>query len=141
MIRFRITGWQPALAWEAATRLIGPAGVPVFDVVRTLGTLAFRPDEPAGWWPLGVGAHVLVGVCWAVFYAYFFWSVLARPPALQGLVFALAPAALAILIVAPQLALMQVAPGNAASVRAFLAAGYEPAGGEALLLARVSPGG
>jgi hypothetical protein len=28
----------------------------------------------------------------------------------------------------------QIAPGNAASVRAFLAAGYEPVGAEALLV-------
>jgi L-amino acid N-acyltransferase YncA len=30
----------------------------------------------------------------------------------------------------------QIAPGNAASVRAFLAAGYRPVGQEALLVAR-----
>jgi hypothetical protein len=34
----------------------------------------------------------------------------------------------------------QIAPGNAASLRAFLAAGYEPVGAEALLVPPVTPG-
>ena len=34
----------------------------------------------------------------------------------------------------------QVAPGNVASLRAFLAAGYRPIGAEVLFLRRVGPG-
>ena len=50
--------------------------------------------------------HLLVGAIWAVFYAYFFWSVLPLRPALQGLVFAFVPMPLAIFIMHPQLDLM-----------------------------------
>ena len=50
--------------------------------------------------------HLLVGAIWAVFYAYFFWSVLPLRPALQGLVFAFVPMPLAIFIMHPQFDLM-----------------------------------
>ena len=49
-----------------------------------------------------------MGVCWAVFYAFFFWRRFPLRPALQGLLFAIFPATLALLIVYPELALMRV---------------------------------
>lgn len=55
-----------------------------------------------------MAAHALVGVCWAVFYAYFFWARFNWPPPVQGLVFAAVPATLALFIVGPQLRLMQL---------------------------------
>ena len=53
-----------------------------------------------------MAVHLLVGAIWAVFYAYFFWSVLPLRPALQGLVFAFVPMPLAIFIMHPQFDLM-----------------------------------
>jgi hypothetical protein len=53
-----------------------------------------------------MAVHLLVGAIWAVFYAYFFWSVLPLRPVLQGLVFAFVPMPLAILIMHPQFDLM-----------------------------------
>ncbi|MGE5100204.1 MAG: hypothetical protein ACM3SX_09470, partial [Deltaproteobacteria bacterium] len=53
-------------------------------------------------------AHLSVGVCWAVFYAFFFWGRFRWRPPVQGLVFAAIPATLAVLIVYPELALMRV---------------------------------
>jgi len=103
-----IAGVAGAAAWEAALRGLILAGVPTFDITRSLGTLAF-PDSPAlMWWPAGMLAHALVGICWAVFYAYFFWARFEWPPPLQGLAFAAVPALLALAIVSPQLRLMQM---------------------------------
>ena len=56
--------------------------------------------------------HTLVGVIWAVFYAYFFWSVLPLRPVWQGLIFALIPTVLATLLVYPQLPVMQAPTGS-----------------------------
>jgi beta-glucosidase/6-phospho-beta-glucosidase/beta-galactosidase len=103
-----LAGAAGALAWEAAVRLLALVGVPVFDIVRELGTLAFPGGSPAQWWPAGMTAHALVGAAWALFYAYFFWARRDWPPPLQGLAFAALPAALAILVVYPQLALMHL---------------------------------
>lgn len=84
------------------------AGVPLFDMVRELGTLVFSEADGLAWWIAGLTAHIFVGVGWALFYAFFFWSRFNLRPAFQGLVFAVLPAALAILIVAPQLRLMHL---------------------------------
>ena len=103
-----LAGTAGAVAWEGAIRMLSVAGVPVFDLVRALGTLPF-PDAPAiVWWPAGMAAHATVGAAWALFYAFFFWGRFRWPPALQGLVFAALPATLAILIVIPQLQLMRL---------------------------------
>ncbi|MFL5194009.1 MAG: hypothetical protein ACJ8CG_13405, partial [Microvirga sp.] len=101
-----LAGMAGAIAWEIVARLLIWAGVPFFDLVMTLGTLVL-PDAPA-WeaWLAGMAIHLLVGAIWAVFYAYFFWSVLPLRPALQGLVFALVPMPLAIFIMHPQFDLM-----------------------------------
>ena len=101
-----LAGAAGALVWEAAIRILAIAGVPVFDLVRELGTLAFPNGTPLEWWPAGIVAHSTVGAAWALFYAYFFWGRFRWPPALQGLAFAALPALLAILIVIPQLDLM-----------------------------------
>ena len=101
-----LAGVVAAFAWEATLRALAAAGLPLFDIVRGLGTLVF-PDGPLlAWWSVGMAAHAMVGALWAIFYAYFFWSLLDWRPVAQGLVFALLPAALALLVVAPQLALM-----------------------------------
>src|SRR3954447_20216038 len=65
--------------------------------------------------------HLIVGAIWAVFYAYFFWSVLPLRPVLQGLVFAFVPMPLAIFIMHPQLELMHplVQAGQAPSADLF----------------------
>jgi len=101
-----LAGAAGAAAWEAALRPLLLAGVPTADIVRSLGTLVI-PEGPAwAWWAVGMGMHVAVGVLWAVFYAYFWWSLLRWRPLFQGLAFAIAPAALAILVMYPQLGVM-----------------------------------
>jgi beta-glucosidase/6-phospho-beta-glucosidase/beta-galactosidase len=111
VISFRkaaLAGLAGALVWEVVLRAIALAGLPLFDIVRGLGTLVF-PDGPMlGWWAAGMAAHAVVGAIWAIFYAYFFWSWFDWPPVLQGLVFALLPALLALFLVYPQLQLMHL---------------------------------
>jgi hypothetical protein len=103
-----LAGAAGALAWEAAIRILALFGVPVFDLVRQLGTLPFHDAPAIQWWPIGMLAHATVGAAWALFYAYFFWARFRWPPMLQGLAFAALPAVLAILIVVPQLRLMHL---------------------------------
>ena len=103
-----LAGIAGAIAWELALRSAILAGISTFDIVRSLGTLVF-PDSPAiVWWPIGMAAHALVGICWAVFYAFFFWGRVKLPPPLQGLIFAMIPALLAIFVVYPELSLMRL---------------------------------
>jgi beta-glucosidase/6-phospho-beta-glucosidase/beta-galactosidase len=102
-----LAGAAGAIAWEAMLRLLALAGLPLVDIVRGLGLLV-APDAGAwAWWSAGMALHLLVGVIWAVFYAYFAWSVLALRPVWQGLVFSLAPLVLAMAVVYPQVAVMQ----------------------------------
>ena len=101
-------GAAGAVVWEAALRLLALLGLPSFDLVRELGTLAFPRGGAAEWWPAGMAAHATVGAAWALFYAYFFWARFRWPPVLQGLAFAALPAMLAALIVYPQLQLMHL---------------------------------
>src|SRR5688500_8304643 len=102
-----LAGAAGALAWEVAARLLIWAGVPIFDLVRLLGTMLL-PDAAAWqWWPLGMALHLAVGAIWAVFYAYFFWSNYGWRPAAQGVVFSLGPAVLAGLIMVPQMGWMR----------------------------------
>lgn len=103
-----LAGAAGAIVWEIALVLLALAGVPVFDLVRELGTLLFPGGRPIEWFPAGLAAHALVGAAWALFYAYFFWAIFRWPPILQGLVFSVLPAALAVLIVIPQLELMHL---------------------------------
>ena len=103
-----VAGVAGAVAWEIVLRPAILAGVPTFDIVKVLGTLAY-PDGPAlAWWSVGMAAHALVGICWAVFYAYFFWARFEWPPPLQGLATSIVPALLALAIVSPQMRLMHM---------------------------------
>jgi beta-glucosidase/6-phospho-beta-glucosidase/beta-galactosidase len=102
-----IAGVAGAAAMEVVLRGFAIAGLPVFDLVQELGAVVFHHSHLLGW-AVGLGAHAFVGVMWALFYAYFFWSRVALPPPLQGLAFAAIPAVLALFIVHPQLTLMQM---------------------------------
>jgi hypothetical protein len=100
-------GASGALVWELAVRALILAGFPLFDLVKTLGTLVFWHGAHAVyWWPVGLVMHLIVGAIWAIFYAYFFWSILDLRPVLQGMVFSLLPALLAGLIMIPQMDIM-----------------------------------
>jgi beta-glucosidase/6-phospho-beta-glucosidase/beta-galactosidase len=96
------------------------AGLPEVDFIGELSSTAFRET------PLLAGAaatlvHLGVGVCWAIFYAFFWGRMRLRPP-IQGLVFAILPATLAILVVYPELALMRLqAEVVTLSIGSFLA--------------------
>ena len=92
---------------ELVLRGFALAGLPLFDLVQEMGAVVFNHSHLVGW-AAGLGAHTFVGVMWALFYAYFFWSRLKVPPPLQGLAFAAIPAVLALFIVYPQLKLMQM---------------------------------
>ncbi len=103
-----LAGAAGAAAWAAALGLLAQLGVPTFDIVRELGTLALPIANPVMWWPAGMVAHAAIGAVWALFYAYFFWARFRWAPALQGLAFAALPAFLAAFIVYPQLQLMHL---------------------------------
>lgn len=102
-----LAGAAGAIAWEVVLRLLALAGLPLVDIVRGLGLIAAPGAGPEVWWPIGMALHLLVGVIWAVFYAYFAWSVLPWRPVWQGVVFALLPTVLAMTVVYPQVAVMQ----------------------------------
>jgi hypothetical protein len=99
-----VAGATGALAWDAAARLLLLLNVPVFDIVYFLGTMVVK-DSPV-LWPVGLLLHIGFGSIWAIFYAYFFWSEFAWHPAVQGFVFSIGVAVLAILIALPQMMLM-----------------------------------
>jgi hypothetical protein len=101
-----LAGMAGAIVWEIVARLLIWAGVPFFDLVMTLGTLVLPHAQAWEAWLAGMLLHLVVGAIWAVFYAYFFWSVLPLRPVLQGLVFAFVPMPLAIFIMHPQFDLM-----------------------------------
>lgn len=106
-----LAGVAGALAWTTVLGAVDLLGLPLFDIVKALGTLAFSADDPLAWGALGLVAHSLVGICWALVYAYFFWGRLPWPPALQGLAFSIVPATLALFIVNPQFHLMHLDQG------------------------------
>jgi hypothetical protein len=120
-----VAGAAGALAWEAVARTFILTGIPLFDLVRVLGLLAgIRESHFWLWWPVGMAMHALVGSIWAVFYAYFFWSILNVHHTFQGVAFSLLPAALAGLIMVPQMDLM-LERGAASQFRLFaLALGW-----------------
>jgi hypothetical protein len=100
-------GVAGAGAWEAVVRLLIWLGLPMFDLVRVLGTMGFGAGAPVWkWWPVGMAMHAVVGAVWAIFYAYFFWSLIDARPILQGILFSLLPTLLAGLIMIPQMDLM-----------------------------------
>ena len=103
-----LAGVAGAVAWEIVAQLLVLLGVPFFSIVDTLAAVALPNGSPWASWSAGMLLHLLVGAIWAVFYAYFFWSVLPLRPALQGMVFAFVPMPLAICIMRPQLELMRL---------------------------------
>src|SRR3954468_21004776 len=116
-----LAGMTGAVAWEAVARPLILAGVPFVDIVGTLGSVALPHAGVWTCWIVGMTLHLIVGAIWAVFYAYFFWSVLPLRPVLQGFVFAFVPMPLAIFIMHPQLELMHplVQAGQAPSADLF----------------------
>jgi beta-glucosidase/6-phospho-beta-glucosidase/beta-galactosidase len=101
-----LAGLAGAAVIEIVSLLGQKAGLPTVDLVAELSATQFRhlpyiADAAA------LGAHLAIGVCWAVFYAFFFWGRLRLPPIIQGLIFAILPATLAILVVYPELVLMR----------------------------------
>ena len=121
-----VAGVAGAAAWEVILRTAILAGVPTFDIVKVLGTLAFPDGPPLAWWSVGMAAHALVGICWAVFYAYFFWARFAWPPPLQGLATAMVPALLALAIVSPQMRLMHMPADEAQLTRDLILPSLSP---------------
>lgn len=99
-------GIAGAVAWELVIRLLSLLGMPLFDITKTLGTMLFPNGHLALWWPAGLTLHAMVGVIWAIFYAYFFWSTFRWAPVVQGLVFSALPALLAGFIMIPQMGWM-----------------------------------
>jgi uncharacterized membrane protein YagU involved in acid resistance len=101
-----LAGIAGATAWEGVARLLLLAGLPVFDLVRVLGTMALGQVPAWQWWLVGMLLHASVGAIWAIFYAYFFWSTFNWRPLWQGSVFSLLPTLLAGLIMVPQMSFM-----------------------------------
>ncbi len=102
-----IAGALGATAWEIVVRLLIWVGLPMFDLVYLLGSmLLWHKASVLEWWAIGMLLHAAVGAIWAIFYAYFFWSLFDYPPNLQGIIFSLLPTLLAGSIMVPQMDLM-----------------------------------
>ena len=71
-----LAGIAASVAWELLLRPLLLIGVPSVDIVRMLGLVVTPAGSIWAWWSAGMVLHVLVGVIWAVFYAYFFWCSL-----------------------------------------------------------------
>ena len=102
-----IAGLAGAVVMEACSFAASLAGVPTVDFVRALSAVAFR-DSPLLTIACALAAHLGIGICWAIFYAFFFWGRIRAAPLVQGLVFSLVPATLAVLIVYPELSLIRM---------------------------------
>ena len=109
-----VAGLCGAVVMEAFSVAATHAGLPTVDMVAELSSLEFRHMRVVAN-AAALLAHLSVGVCWAVFYAFFFWGRFRWRPPVQGLAFAVVPATLAILVVYPELALMR-APGHAVTL-------------------------
>lgn len=118
-----LAGALGAFAWEIVVRRLILAGLPLFDLVYVLGTMILGDSPAWQWWPVGMTMHALVGAVWAIFYAYFFWSMFDLLPVAQGMVFSLLPALLAGLIMIPQMDLMRVNVLNQRAKFSFFALG------------------
>lgn len=116
-----VAGLCGAVVIEAVSFVAAKAGVQTIDLVSELSATEFRrfpliADTAA------LVTHLAIGVCWAVFYAFFFWGRFHLRPALQGLLFSILPATLAVLVVYPELALMRSSAQIVAlDVRTFFA--------------------
>jgi beta-glucosidase/6-phospho-beta-glucosidase/beta-galactosidase len=100
-------GLAGAAVMELCSFAASVAGLPTVDFVSQLSSVAFD-HSPLLTNAAALVVHLAVGVCWAVFYAFFFWGRIEAPPPVQGLIFSLLPATLAIFIVYPELALMRL---------------------------------
>jgi beta-glucosidase/6-phospho-beta-glucosidase/beta-galactosidase len=96
-----------AAVMEICSALARLAGAPTVDFVTQLSSVAFD-HSPVLTNAAAFAAHLSIGVCWAIFYAFFFWGRVRVPPLIQGLIFSLLPAALAIFIVYPELRMMRL---------------------------------
>ena len=102
-----IAGVTGAAIMEIVSYAASRLGVPNVDFVGQISSSVFR-SAPVAARGVALVVHLSIGVCWAVFYAFFVWGrIRARPP-VQGLLFAIVPASLAILVVYPELALMRL---------------------------------
>jgi beta-glucosidase/6-phospho-beta-glucosidase/beta-galactosidase len=99
-------GLAGAAVMEVFSFALRAVGLPSVDFVRDLSAIAFS-HSPVLTTASALLAHLSIGVCWAIFYAFFFWGRIKARPLVQGLLFSLLPAALAILIVYPELALIR----------------------------------
>jgi beta-glucosidase/6-phospho-beta-glucosidase/beta-galactosidase len=99
-------GLAGAVVIEAVSFATARTGLPTIDLVSQLSATQFDGMPLVGDAAALIG-HLAIGVCWAVFYAFFFWGRFRLRPALQGLLFAILPATLAIVVVYPELALMR----------------------------------
>ena len=100
-------GLAGAAVMELCSFAASVGGLPTVDFVSQLSSVAFD-HSPLLTNAAALVVHLAVGVCWAVFYAFFFWGRIEAPPPVQGLIFSLLPATLAIFIVYPELALMRL---------------------------------
>ncbi len=102
-----LAGLCGAAVMELFSVATAEAGLRTVDLVTELSSIPFDHS-----WLLthasALLVHLAIGICWAVFYAFFFWSRMRAGPAVQGLVFAILPATLAILIIYPELALIRL---------------------------------
>ena len=115
-------GVAGAVAMEIFSLTGRAAGFATVDLVSELASVDF-PNSVVLADAIAIIAHLSIGVCWVVFYAFFFWGRLRLRPALQGRLFAVIPATLAILVVYPELTLMR---SNADSVSLDIAAYFRP---------------
>jgi hypothetical protein len=131
-----MAGALGAVAWEIVVRGLIAAGLPMFDLVWTLGSMLMDGGASAwAWWPAGLFLHAVVGAIWAIFYAYFFWSLFDRPPVVQGMIFSLVPAILAGMIMVPQMDFMNTQVLSGALPRhSFFAIGIGWGGPAAIVL-------
>ena len=90
---------------EIFSRVGALLGLKTIDFIAELSSVAFGGSRLLADSAAVIG-HLTIGVCWAIFYAFFFWGRLKLRPPLQGLVFAVLPALLATFVVYPELALI-----------------------------------
>ena len=98
-------GVAGAVVMEVFSRAAPLLGLRKVDFIAELSSVAFRGSHLLAD-TIAVVAHLGTGVCWAIFYAFVFWGRLKLKPPIQGLLFAILPASLAILVVYPELALI-----------------------------------
>ena len=101
-----MAGLCGAAVMEAFSFATRSAGLPSVDLIAELSSVDLF-HSPLAASLAAVLVHLAIGVAWAIFYAFFFWGRFSLRPAVQGLAFSLLPAALAVLVVYPELALMQ----------------------------------